>query len=160
MKGSAQKRARGTAGYVTVETVVIFPALFSILMTFAQVAELEVACLTATHSANAAARSAVVVIADDPKHYGSQVGSTQGRRGQDITSAATVPFKVVDAKPNVKVTFDKSQYKPGDQVKVRVSYEYPCTVAIGKFVACGPNARRTIVREATMPYQGAGYTYP
>ncbi len=151
---------RGTAGYVTVETVVIFPALFSIMMTFAQVAELEVACLAATHSATVAARSAVVVLADDPKHYGSPVGSTSGRRLQDVTSAATIPLKVVDVAPNVRVTFDKSQYKPGDQVRTRVEYQYPCSIAIGKLIACGPSARRTIVREATMPYQGAGYTYP
>jgi hypothetical protein len=152
---------RGTAGYVTVETVVIFPALFSILMTFIQVAELEVACLTATHAANAAARSAVVVLADDPKFYGSAVGSATGKRVEDITDAAKMPLRAVDDAPRVKVVFpDRTQFRPGDQVKVRVEYEYPCGVAIGKVIACGPSAKRTIVREATMPYQGAGYKYP
>jgi hypothetical protein len=149
-----------TRGFVTVETVILFPAFFTIFMTLVQLAYLEVACLATEHATVVATRAASVILADDPKLYDTDVGVAGGKRLVDITEAARMPLHVSSDAPKVKVTFpDRSTFREGDQVRLRVDYEYPCTIAIGRWL-CGTSGTRHIVREASMPYQGAGYTYP
>jgi hypothetical protein len=150
---------RHTAGYVTVETVIIFPAFFTIFMTFVQLAYLEVAALTTEHATVTATRAASVILADDPRFYDTRVGVAGGKRLAEITEAATLPLRVAADRPKVTVTFPGGNvFREGDQVKLRTDFEAPCTVPIGRFI-CGLTGTRHIVREATMPYQGAGYTF-
>jgi hypothetical protein len=145
---------------VTVETVIIFPAFFTIFMTFVQLAYFEVAGLATEHATVTATRAAVVILADDPAFYDSRPGSATGLRLAEISDAARLPLRVTTESPHVTVSFpDRTMFREGDQVRLRLDFSYPCTVAIGRWV-CGATGVRHIVREATLPYQGAGYTYP
>ena len=149
-----------SAGYVTVETVIVFPAFFTIFMTFVQLAYFEVAALATEHATVTATRSASVILADDPQFYDTRVGVPGGKRLAEITDAAVIPLRVTTEKPEVKVTFpDRSVFREGDQVRLVLDFEYPCTIAIGRWL-CGASGTRHIRREATMPYQGAGYVFP
>lgn len=158
---SAARGARSaTAGYVTVETVIVFPAFFTIFMTFVQLAYFEVAALATEHATVTATRAASVILADDPRFYDSRVGVASGKRLEEISDAARIPLRVTTASPQLRVTFpDRTVFREGDQVKLRLDFEFPCTVAIGRWI-CGTSGTRHIVREASLPYQGAGYTYP
>jgi len=149
-----------TRGFVTLETVIIFPAFFIIFMTLVQLAYLEVACLATEHATVTATRAASVILADDPKHYDTAVGVAGGKRLAEITEAGRIPLRVSSGAPKVTVTFPgRTTFREGDQVRLRLDHAYPCTIAIGKWL-CGTTGTRHIVREASMPYQGAGYTYP
>ena len=148
-------------GYVTVETVVIFPCLFCVFLVFVQLALLEIACLTTSHASVTAARSASVVLADDPRFYDSPPGVPTGKRMAEITEAAKIPLRVTASVPAVRVSFPgRVTFREGDAIRTRVETDYPCGVAIAKWLVCGASGSRHIVREATMPYQGAGYVYP
>jgi hypothetical protein len=151
-----------TRGSVTIEYIVLYPVIFVIFMTAVQLALMEVGSLATSHAAVTAARSASVILADDPRHYGgAPVGVAAGRRLEDITEAARLPLTVVTAKPKVRVTFpERTSFRQGDQVKVRVELDFPCQVAVGTWLVCGAKSTYRLTREATMPYQGAGYTYP
>lgn len=145
---------------MTVETVIIFPAFFIIFMTLVQLAYLEVACLSTEHATVVATRAASVILADDPAHYDTSVGVAGGKRLAEISEAGRIPLRVSGDAPKVSVTFPgRSTFREGDQVRLRLDYEYRCTIAIGRWL-CGRSGARHIVREASMPYQGAGYAYP
>jgi hypothetical protein len=152
---------RATGGSIAVEYTIMYPVLFAIFMTTVQLGMMEVGSLTTSHAAVEAARAASVILPDDPRHYGgASVGVAAGRRLADITEAARAPLTVVAAKPAVTVSFpDRTSFVPGDQVRVRIVHDFPCRVAIGSFIVCGPKGTMRLTREATMPYQGAGYTY-
>ena len=148
---------RSTAGYVTTETVLTFPVFVTRFMTFVQLAHLEVASLATEHAAVTATRAAAVIRADDPRFYDSAVGVARGTRLAEITDAARIPLRVTAERPEVRVSFpDRAVFREGDQVRLRADYAYACTVPIGRWV-CGASGTKRIVREATMPYQGAGY---
>ena len=151
-----------TGGSIAVEYTITYPMLFMVFMTTVQLGMMEVGSLGTSHAAVCAARSASVVLADDPADYdGAPVGSVSGRRLEDITEAARVPLTVVTTKPKVTVSFpDRTAFKQGDQVKVRVDFDFPCHIPVGSFLVCGSKSTFRLRREATMPYQGAGYTYP
>ncbi len=149
-----------TAGYVTVEMVVLFPAFFTIFMTFVQLAYLEVAAIASEHATVTATRAASVILADDPRFYDTPVGAASGKRLAEITEAGAIPLRVTTPSPEVTITFpDRTVFREGDQVRLRLDFRYPCTIAIGRWM-CGSSGSRHIVREAQLPYQGAGYAYP
>jgi hypothetical protein len=156
------RRLAAARGSVTIEYIVLYPVIFTILLTAVQLGLVEVGSLTTSHAAVEAARSASVILADDPRFYGgTPVGVATGRRLEDVTEAARLPLTVVTAKPQVKVTFpDRTAFRQGDQVRVRVALDFPCQVAVGTWLVCGTKSSLRLTREATMPYQGAGYTYP
>jgi Flp pilus assembly protein TadG len=151
-----------TGGWVTLEHTVLFPVLFLVVMTFIQLGLMEVGSLTTSHAAVSAARAASVILADDPREYdGVPVGVAAGRRLEDVTEAARLPLTTVTRRPQVTVSFpDRTTFREGDPVRVRVALEFPCDVAVGRWLVCGARPTYRILREATMPYQGAGYTYP
>jgi hypothetical protein len=139
----------------------MFPVVFATFMTCVQLGYLEVGAMTTDHAAVEAARAASVILADDPKFYDSPVGVASGKRVTDVLESARVPLRVTARNPNVRVKFpDRTTFKQGDQVRVEVELDFPCTISLGRWLVCGAKSKRTIKREATMPYQGAGYVYP
>ena len=151
----------GTRGNGPLETILTFPVLFGTFLTIVELGELELASLTTSHSAVETARVASVVLADDPAFYDVPVGVPRGRRLSEIVEAAHVPLRAAAKDARIEVTFpDRTVFRPGDKVKVRVKVDLQCRVPFGKYLLCGPNARRTFVREAELPYQGASYAYP
>lgn len=143
-----------------IETIVMFPMFFGAVMSFVQLAYLEVGTLTTQHAATEAARAASVILADDPQYYDSAVGHATGTRLEEITEAARTPLRVTSLDPKVRVRLPEGKtYRAGDAVHVVVELEQPCTIPVGGLVCCGLSRKRILRREATMPYQGAGYTY-
>ncbi len=153
---------RSEGGWVTWETVVTYPWLLTAFLTFVQLGYYEMGRLTTTHAAVCAARSASVVLADDPKSYDTPVGVGGGKRLAEITDAARMPLRTATPTrdPALRVSLDRSKYVQGDQVKVKVEFDFPCRVAVAKWIVCGTSGKLRMTEEAKMPYQGAGYAYP
>ena len=78
---SLQRRlVREARGAVYVEFLVAFVPLFILFLAICQYALLMVGKLVVQHAASAAVRSAIVVLEDDPKHYGGAPrGHYQGK---------------------------------------------------------------------------------
>jgi hypothetical protein len=155
---------RDTRGAVFVEFLIAFLPLFVFFMCIVELAFLHVANLVTKHSAYVAARSAAVILPDDPSYYGDPVGSPSGQRLSDIESAAKIPLSAVSSSaPEAKVTFvgrEGSTFAEHDMVRVRVTYEYPCGVPIANRILCNPFSRKkTFVQEAAMPNQGSRNEY-
>jgi hypothetical protein len=166
------KAARGvvgdTRGVVYVEFLIAFMPVFVLFLSLVQLVLIEMANLVAKHAAVTAARAAMVVLPDDPAHYGgAAVERAEGQRLDDIKLAAKVPLMAIDALPDVDVklptsaggTDSRTAFWRDDVVRVRLEYNFPCKVPIGKTLVCGLLARHTLVTEAAMPNQGADYEY-
>lgn len=147
-------------GGAVVEALFTFPAFFAFFSMIVQLGHLELAGLATQHAAILAARAAVVVAADDPKHYGgSPVGTLDGARGEEVEAAVKTALRISAEDPRVKVTFSGG-FEEGRIVKARVEFDYLCWVPYGGMFACGRTWRKTIVREASMASQTPGYDYP
>jgi hypothetical protein len=159
--GSLARALREARGSAMVDVLFMFPVLFGTFLTFVEAAELEDASIATEHATNEAARAASVILADDPKEYDTPVGVAGGERSREILEAARFPLRVTTRQPKVTLTFPGGgTFRQGDMVRVKVDFELPCSIPVGKLVLCGASGIRHIVREAQMPYQGAGYTYP
>lgn len=133
--------------------------------------------LTVERAASAAARSAVVVLDDDPAQYRGEPRN-QAIRGTarlaairksasnvlaalpaaaraDMESRLTVAFPAGPGSDSLRAGFG-----PADMVTVRVSYRFPCSVPLARRIMCrnGP-AEAELAAEASLPNQGARYTY-
>jgi Flp pilus assembly protein TadG len=99
----ARLKTSDTRGAVYVEFIIAFMPIFVLLLAICQFSLLVVARLVVSHAAVSAARSAIVVLEDDPKYYNnvprgtisSNGGNRQGPRMATIRSAATEPLKVL-----------------------------------------------------------------
>jgi hypothetical protein len=161
-------RGVGTRGAVYVEFLVAFLPVLVFFMSLVQLADLQAASVVVQHAAFMATRAAIVVLPDDPAHYGgAPVNQAVGRRRRDIERAARAPLRAVTSTPKLAVTFpdassggDRTSFERDSLVRVRVEFEYECKVPIGRMVVCGPRAsRRKLAGQAAMPNQGAGYLY-
>lgn len=135
---------------------------FTAFSTIVQLIYLEMGALVTQHAATVAARAAIVVAADDPKFYGSGTGSLGGKRKTDVDEAVTSALRVTTPKgtdPVSRVTFSGG-FGEGQIVKARVEHDFRCDVPIGRIIVCGLSRKTMIAREASMPSQTAGYTYP
>jgi hypothetical protein len=151
---------RSTGGGAVVETVIAFPVFFAFFSMIVQLCYLEVAGLTTQHAANIAARAAVVVAADDPRHYGgSPLGTLDGARGKEVEEAVRNVLRTSSKDPKVRVTFSGG-FGEGSTVKAKIELDYDCWVPPGGAIVCGASRRSLITREASMPSQTAGYEYP
>jgi hypothetical protein len=140
-------------GVVSLELVV---ALLPVLLLGAgawHVLELRAGELVVRRAADAAARAAAVVLADDPMFYaGERVGRYAGARKAEIERAAALVLASSPgfrALPRVELGAD-----PGaGLLDVRVSARFE-TWLLG-----WPQVGRTLVASADAPYQGARYVY-
>jgi hypothetical protein len=88
---------------VYVEFIIAFMPLFLLFLAICQLSLLVVARLVVSHAAVSAARSAVVVLEDDPKYYrdvprgtiSATGGDQQGLRMTPIRTAAIEPLKIL-----------------------------------------------------------------
>lgn len=148
-----------TRGAAVVEALVAFPVFFAFFSCLVQLTYLELGALTTQHAATVAARAAVVVAADDPKHYGSGTGSLGGSRKTEVEEAVKNTLRLSSDDPQMRVSFSGG-FGEGEIVKARVEYDHPCGLPVGGLIVCGTSRKATIIREASMPSQTAGYTYP
>lgn len=160
---------RGTRGAVYVEFLAAFLPVFIMFECLVQLAGLYAAKLVVMHSAEVAARAAIVVLPDDPKYYGGEaVESCTGQRRNDIVNAAAIPLRAVQSITGVKVTFpstaggggDRQHFGRNDLVRVKVQATYHCQVPFASRLVCSPLSRlRTLTGEAALPNNGADYEY-
>lgn len=150
---------RDDKGAAVVEALVAFPVFFALFSCLVQLIYIEIGALTAQHAATVAARAAAVVAADDPKYYGSPVGTLDGKRRTEVEEAVKNTLRIAADKPSFRLTFNGG-FGEGAIIKAHVAYDHPCGIPVGGLFVCGPSRKATIHREAAMPSQTAGYVYP
>jgi len=166
-------------GVVMFEFLLAFIPVLLLFLGAVQLALLSAAALVVQHAAIDGARSAAVVLDDDPARYeGDARGDLLGARAQTITRAVLHPLSALGATDeNTTVSFPlaprsaqlATDFAPdGETVTVRVTHLARCVVPIARMVACesvpSPDgtARVHVERlhaEATMPRFGARYRY-
>jgi hypothetical protein len=138
---------------------------------------LQFADLTVERAASAAARSAVVVLDDDPRQYRGEPRNLAIQGGARVAAIRRSASNVLAALPaaaraglesRLTVAFPagadsdslRSGFGPGDMVTVRVSYRFPCGVPLARRIMCrGGQAEALMEAEASLPNQGARYLY-
>ncbi|APS00523.1 pilus assembly protein [Pajaroellobacter abortibovis] len=165
---SPQANRAASEGGVYVEFLIAFLPFLCFFSGLVQLAFVQAIQLIVVHMAAIGARSAIVILPDDPAWYGHEpLNSVSTNRLKEITYAIKTPIWFsFDPNPNVRVTFPTSpgssatrnQFGPHDLVRIRVDYRYPCNIPIGKDIAC-PGGIRTISAEAALPNQGANFIY-
>jgi hypothetical protein len=146
-----------------------------------QLSYLSIASLVVQHAAVVAARSACVILPDDPMAFtdNSPINSADadGDRMKTITDAANftlgalqpLPLQGTGFNPTVKVTlmksgspasdFDRIDEKDPNVIQASVSYQYTCGVMFGGSLICGTGGSMTLSGLAAMPNQGADYAF-
>jgi hypothetical protein len=159
---------RGTEGAIYVEFLLAFMPLFVLFLGIVQLFDLDVTWIIANHAAQLAARTAVVVLPDDPSYYdGAEVNHPTGKRRDAIRSAAMQALKAARSATEVRLTFpesaggggDKTALQRDDLVRVHLDVRFQCRVPLVSKMVC-PNGPRVLATEAAMPLQGAEFTYP
>jgi hypothetical protein len=159
MRHTSRGKAAQRGGTI-VETLVALPVVLFFFGGITQVAALEAAALNTRHAAHNAARSAAVVAADDPRHFGSaQVGALTGQRRIMVENVVRASLGVSAPHPDFELSFAREELHEGDEVEVTVTFEAPCRIPIGRFV-CGTSGKKHMQATARYPYQGANYDYP
>jgi hypothetical protein len=153
--------ASDARGGAVIETLVALPLTLFVFLTSVQLGVLEIASLGASHAAQTSARAASVVLADDPRDYDGPAGHATPRRVDDVRTAGRAAFGFIDSRSDLDVTLDRASYRRGDPVKVRARVTVECRVPFARLVCLvgGDGTRRVLEREATAPYQGAGFEY-
>ncbi len=161
-------------GAVMVESLIAIPTLLTFFAMILQLSYLSIASLVVQHSAVVAARSASVIIPDDPTAFAdnSEVGAFDGDRLETVQNAARypvyalrpMPFQSKDFDPeSLKVTLEGSEGKDlfefDGVVKATVTFPYICGVPFGGSLICGVDGTMTLSAMAAMPIQGAEYAY-
>ena len=156
-----------------VESLVAIPTLLTFFAMILQLSYLSIASLVVQHSAVVAARSASVIIPDDPFAFTDQskVGSADGDRLATVTDAANFVMGALKPLPlqgefnpsvTVKLMKDKAEakdFEAEDVIQAQVSYDFKCGVMFGGSLICGTGRTVTLTAVAAMPNQGAEYGY-
>jgi hypothetical protein len=164
---------RAAGGAVMVESLIAIPLLLFFFAMIVQMAYVSIASVIVQHSAVVAARSASVIIPDEPTAFsdGSEVGSSGGDRLATIEDAARFPLKALQPLPMQHSGFDPSTLKvklegaEGDSfssegvVRAYVTFPYQCEVMFGGSLICGTKGTLSLTAVAAMPIQGAKYEY-
>lgn len=163
MSGPAQRPglAEDRRGAVYVEFLVAFLPVFFFFLSLVQYIFLEGANLIVKHAASTAARAAIVVVHDDPAHYGGvETGSVSGKRKEEIERAARIPLATMGVRPEaVKIELAET-YARDAAITVKLEYRYHCQVPWGRSVVCDFfTNERTLKAEATLPNQGVAWRY-
>ena len=154
------------------EFLVAFLPLLGLFMCVLQLSLVHVAQLVTLHAAACAARAAVVVLPDDPRHYaGVPVGRPAAERLSAIERAAAIPLGATSGAiagvVSHRVRLDAGResragqaFGPDDLVRVRIEAEYECGLPLASRIVCSYRSGRiTLAGEATLPNHGARYPY-
>jgi hypothetical protein len=153
----------GQRGAVYVETLVAFlPVVFFFLAVW-QVTDACAAHLIVKRAASAAVRAAVVVLPDNGKFYAMApndgLGQMTGARKDDVETAARL---VLASSPHFTNTPSQVQvsgsFTSQGLVTAKVTASYQCFAGWVSLV-CGATGTAAMTAEASLPYQGASYSY-
>jgi hypothetical protein len=171
--------ARDRRGSTYVEFLIVVVPFCLFVVCVLQTALLEFADLVVERSANAAARSAVVVLDDDPRYYQGEPRNKVARGGfrerairrAAANSLAALPGTEAQHDDQLELVFPRkpasdqlrSSFDPLELVTVRVAYRYRCSVPLARRIMCERGEDQDGVflmqAEATLPNQGARYAY-
>lgn len=160
---------RDRRGAVYVEFLIAFMPVFCMFLGLVQLADLHQANLIVNHAAIMAARSAAVVLPDDPQFYdNAPVNHFEGKRREAIVKAGMIPLLASRSLTAVRVTLPSG---PGGNdsvtnverdtlVRVAVQAQFECRVPLVKHLLCDSQKSVRVLRaEAAFPNQGADYRY-
>jgi len=173
MKSNRAFLFRADRGAVMVESIVAIPTLLAFFAMILQMSYLSIGSLVVQHAAVVAARSASVIVPDDPSAFDdkSKVGSGDGDRLATITHAANFALGALQPLPlqgaiNPSVTVklmkdgaETTDFEAEDVIQAQVSYDFKCGVLFGGNLICGTGGIVTLTSVAAMPNQGAEYGY-
>ncbi len=163
------RRRLDTRGGVFVEHLIVFMPLFTFPMCIFQETVLFGAALSNDHAAILAARAASVVVPDDPKRYGGEAVNTLGQKRKDAVRLAAIralaPYVFDENVSSVDVTLSAgtggttTPIEPHAPITVRVDSVFQCKVPIAARIVCDTNGTKRLSATATLPNQGARFTY-
>lgn len=160
---SMRNLARCRSGSVGTEMIVAFGPLTLMFFSVWQESLLCTGQALTEHAAIAAARSASVVLPDDPARYGGSAANTASpQRVAAVRQAAVramAPLVFDETVENVEVSIPAGQLQPGSDVKVKVTATFRCALPLVKVILCSTSGTTPLVAEATLPAQSARYQY-
>ncbi len=152
-------------GSVATEFIVAFGPLTLFFFSIWQESLLSSGQALTQHAAIAAARSATVVLPDNPARYGGSAPNTISQQRSEAVRAAAVramsPLVFDDTVQDVQVAFPGATgtLRPGQDITVKVTATFKCALPLVKILICGAGGTTPITAEATLPVQAARYTY-
>lgn len=153
-------RARDRRGAVYVEFLAVFFPLFTMFLGLVQFSFIQTASIIVQHSAMRAARTANVILYDNPNFYGgAQQGMVSTQKRAMVEQSARMPLVSLGNAGDAKVEFNKSNYGRDEIVQLTVRYPYGCKVPVGRMMACGIDGQREIVAQSGLPAHGADFIY-
>jgi Flp pilus assembly protein TadG len=155
MGGSDQRLRRDTRGVVLVEYLVALLPVLTCALGMLQWVDLYAARLSLARAAAITARSAAVVLPDDPRRYaGAPVNEFTGRRRVDVELSAAlslVDSRRFESVPKVQLSAARAH----QALTALVSAEYRCVFLP---LMCGGSSLE-LSAEAHSNYHGAMFTY-
>lgn len=147
-----EEKARGA---VLAEFVIAVVPLLMMTFGWLQLAWLYTANILVKHAANTCVRAAVVI---DDKPFNPGKNGSVGEI-QTATERAANVEKSGNTFTSITCQVDNaaSESDVFGTVTATVTAEYQCNVPMGKLIVCGPSTKKTIVKSAQMPFQGAHY---
>lgn len=152
-------------GSVATEFIVAFGPLALFFFSIWQESLLCSGQALTQHAAIAAARSATVVLPDDPARYGGSAANAVSSQRSEAVRVAAVramsPLVFDETVQDIQVAFPTAPgtLQPGDDVTVRVTATFHCALPLVKLILCGAQGTTALIAEATLPAQAARYTY-
>jgi hypothetical protein len=173
--GAPAPRLGCTRGALYVEFLIGFLPMFCFFLLLVQYGYLQTASVVVNHAAATTARAAIVVLHDDPKHYGgAPVGRLVGERKEEIERAALMVLEPIGARRADVDVVMKESFERDDLVELTLQFRYRCRVPFARRVVCGDAAAqsggpsagwadgedlRELAARAALPNQGADYEY-
>ncbi|HSN99535.1 MAG TPA: TadE family protein, partial [Candidatus Nanopelagicales bacterium] len=137
--------AKDQRGAVYVEFLAVFFPLFTMFLGLVQFIFLQTATIIVQQSAMRGARTATVVLFDDPELYGgAQQGMLTPQKRTMVETVARVPLTALGNPANATLSFNKNTYGRNDLLTLTVEYPYACRVPVGRTMACGIDGKRTL----------------
>jgi len=151
-------------GGTYVEFLIVILPVLTLALGVLQLSQLYAAKMSLDHAAVNAARSATVVMSDDPKYYGGEPVNTEGtKRTEAVRTAAArsmAPFVLDGSIQSADVKFPNGiPRQKGEDLTVEVHSRYRCGVPLVYRIVCDSNGFRNIVGRATIASNAASFTY-
>jgi Flp pilus assembly protein TadG len=156
-RDAAKRRTiiRDTRGAVYVEFLATFFPILLFFLALVQLCFIWAADLIVKHAASNGARQAIVSLTDPT--IGGNLYSFSGTRRTQIENAVRYPIRALGNPSDADIALTGGGSKDA-LVTVTVTYDYPCRVPGGSWMACG-GATKTLEAESTLPNQGADYIF-
>jgi len=164
-------------GAAYVEFLIVIIPFFMFVLCVLQGVLLQFADLAVDRAAIVATRSAVVVLDDDPQFYsgearnsartgGPRMAAIRQGAANVLASLSTEAIQDMDRRLSVGFPVQpggnqmrSAGFAPDEAVTVRVGFDYSCGIPLAGRIVCGADATILLEAEASLPNQGARYSY-